>query len=739
MQNISSLLSIQNNSWIEKNRDKGEGFFKNIEFLSQKFSIPDYFSKLLVDNEIDTEEKFINFCNPTIYFLHPPFLFKDMNTAIQLLYKAKEKDYPVFIFGDSDIDGIVGIKILYDGLLKFGIKKIFYSIPENDEPYGISIKKIDIAINKGAKLIITVDNGISSIKEIEYAKSKDLDVIITDHHNPQEDLPPANAILNPKIENYPYPLCLSGSGVAWKLIEALIFSQTKIFNQNIFFFNLDILKFKRKNNEEKILLNITFFKLINLKISETNYFSLQIDNDELKIKNQDEINQNHPTFSIGKIYNKIEVEEFLKKILHEKTQKDSIIVSNNLELLETLFSIANLKLDNINIKTLDKLVNQEKDFNKILETYKLYYIKKIDFLYFHLYSTIRFNYQKCINELEVYLPYVAIATIADIMPVIYENRYIISKGLELINSTKPNFITNILSNLINVSYPINTYDIIWKISPLLNAPGRFGRGEILLNFFLSKSDENSLINLKNINDYNIKRTMVVEEIYNSIKLSNPDKPIIFIEREGVEPGLTGLLSAKFVGTTSKPIIFITKTKNGIYGSMRSKNNFNSFKFLNQFSEYFENFGGHYFAAGFTIIKDKYDEFIKTINENISKMPLTFDSENIFQYNCEITFDELVDSEFSKWYKLIQPFGEEFKIPIFFSKNISLSNPVFIGRNNTSIKLKVFQDNISFDALFFKNKQFMSEIKLNTINAITFEPYFMQNNTLTLLIQDIFSI
>jgi len=262
------LVSLQNIKWIEKNIDKGENFYKQVESISQRFSMPEYFAKHLLDNGIDSEEKIINFLNPSIYFLHPPFLFKDIDIAIKLIQDAKKLNYTIFIFGDSDVDGIVGIKILYDALKKYGIKNILYSIPENDEPYGITTLKIDKAIEKGAKLIITVDNGISSYKEVEYAKNKGIDVIITDHHNPQDKIPPADAILNPKLENYPYPLCLSGSGVAWKIIEALIFSQTKIYNQHLYFFDLELITFSKKDSKKNYIINITYFITYKFKIIE---------------------------------------------------------------------------------------------------------------------------------------------------------------------------------------------------------------------------------------------------------------------------------------------------------------------------------------------------------------------------------------------------------------------------------------------------------------------------------------
>ncbi|MFN3412411.1 MAG: DHH family phosphoesterase, partial [Exilispira sp.] len=464
-------LSIQNNRWIEKNIEKGQEYYKKIEILSQTFSIPDYFSKHLVDNKIDNQEKFINFINPSIYFLYPPFLFKDIFNALRLISEAKNNDSPIFIFGDSDIDGIAGIKILYEALHKYGIKKIFYSIPENNEPYGISIEKIDLAIKRGAKLIITVDNGISCIKEVEYAKTKGLKVIITDHHNPKEDIPEADAIINPKLENFSYPSCLSGAGVAWKLVEALIFSQTRIFEQNIIFCNVEIKNFHSKSKNNYIA-NLTFLFIKNLRIYKQYNFSFYIDIEDFdNVLNFNNYNKT-ATFSLGKILTKEQASKNIFLILSEAIENNSIFISDQSDLLLLIFKDLSIKINLNDIKSIKSLINDDDDFLSILSTYKMFYINKIDYLYFILYSTIRYNYPKCIEELESYLPYVTIATIADIMPVFNENRYIIAKGLNIINENKPEFITQILSSVVGVNYPLTTYDIIWKISPLLNSPGR---------------------------------------------------------------------------------------------------------------------------------------------------------------------------------------------------------------------------------------------------------------------------
>ena len=179
-------------------------------------------SLLLTNRSIssDQEEAFLN---PTLEHIPDPFLFDQMDQALERVLEAIETRERIVIFGDYDVDGITGTAILVRTLLKIGAQ-VSYRLPHRVlDGYGLKDHLIDEMASKDVKLIITVDNGISAAKEIEYAKGLGIDVIITDHHSIPPVIPKATAILHPKIEGETYPFKdLSGSGVAFVFARALL-------------------------------------------------------------------------------------------------------------------------------------------------------------------------------------------------------------------------------------------------------------------------------------------------------------------------------------------------------------------------------------------------------------------------------------------------------------------------------------------------------------------------------------
>lgn len=152
---------------------------------------------------------------------HDPFLFPDMKQAVARIKKALKNRQKVTIYGDYDIDGMTATVILWESLRKFGLDVETYTPDRFTEGYGLNIEAIEQLAADGTKLIITVDNGTLSIKEIARAKELGVDVIVTDHHAPGDSLPDAIAVLNPKRQDSKYPFNdLAGCGMAFKLVQA---------------------------------------------------------------------------------------------------------------------------------------------------------------------------------------------------------------------------------------------------------------------------------------------------------------------------------------------------------------------------------------------------------------------------------------------------------------------------------------------------------------------------------------
>ncbi len=176
---------------------------------------------LLIQRGIKTESAAKRFFRPQLNELTDPFLMNDMDVAVDRLNDAMGRKERIMVYGDYDVDGCTAVALVYKFLLQY-YSNIEYYIPDRyEEGYGISKKALDYAAEKGVKLIIVLDCGIKAIDEIAYAKELGIDFIICDHHVPDEELPVAVAILNPKREDSTYPFKhLCGCGVGFKFMQA---------------------------------------------------------------------------------------------------------------------------------------------------------------------------------------------------------------------------------------------------------------------------------------------------------------------------------------------------------------------------------------------------------------------------------------------------------------------------------------------------------------------------------------
>lgn len=211
--------------------------------LAQKLGVSPLLGQLLVNRGITDLEKASAFLTPDLSQLHDPFLFKDMEQAVDRLEMAIKNQEPVLIYGDYDVDGVTSVALMIRVLGKLLPGKILYYIPKRlEEGYGLHRSSLERAARRGVKLVITVDCGITAVEEGFYLKNNGIDLIITDHHEPQADLPQACAIIDPKVPGASYPFTqLAGVGVAFKLLQALV-SRLPELKERLFD-NLDLVAF----------------------------------------------------------------------------------------------------------------------------------------------------------------------------------------------------------------------------------------------------------------------------------------------------------------------------------------------------------------------------------------------------------------------------------------------------------------------------------------------------------------
>jgi len=206
--------------------------------LHDSLKIDPVFCQMLVQRGIHTFEEAKHFFRPSLDDLYDPFLMKDMDKAIDRLELSFQQKEKILLYGDYDVDGTTSVALMYSFLEKYYDQLDYYVPDRYKEGYGISFAGIDYAKQNGMTLIIAMDCGIKAIEKVAYAKEKGIDFIICDHHLPEEKLPDAIAVLDPKREDCEYPYKeLSGCGIAFKLAQAFI--EKKNFNKSHLFDLLD--------------------------------------------------------------------------------------------------------------------------------------------------------------------------------------------------------------------------------------------------------------------------------------------------------------------------------------------------------------------------------------------------------------------------------------------------------------------------------------------------------------------
>ena len=193
-----------------------------VQQLQKELGVSSTIAALLVQRGMHTFDAAKAFFRPQWQDLHSPFLMRDMDRAVARIQAALEEDQAIMVYGDYDVDGTTSVALM-SSFLAEKTQKVFPYIPDRyTEGYGISFKGIDLAAEKGIHLIIALDCGIKAVDKVAYAKEKGIDFIICDHHLPEEELPQATALLDPKRPDCNYPFDeLCGCGIGFKLIQAL--------------------------------------------------------------------------------------------------------------------------------------------------------------------------------------------------------------------------------------------------------------------------------------------------------------------------------------------------------------------------------------------------------------------------------------------------------------------------------------------------------------------------------------
>lgn len=585
------------------------------DFLNHKNLLTEDNERILLEVFKNLEEEELYYTlNPSISSLFSPFVFEDMDKICSKIIQNIKDNNNILIFGDRDLDGMIGTFILKHFLenLKKWFKsnsEIFYEVPEGNDIYGITPEDVRKYSDK-VSLIITVDNGTSAIEALKEAKNLGIDVIITDHHELYNNdiFQYPYGILNPKIKKAEGKY-LSGSGVTFFLI-------------------LGVLIKKHYNNLDFSYINITNSN--NIELTDVKNF-------------------------IPKTY-AIKLDDFRKKtdiakrtlLFMDKQHLDRISRLVDLSRMvdkfyyfESVCSFFGLKECNFQKFLLDfNIPSFYSEGERLAKTMFLIHILNTD---------------EIKNYIDTYLPLVGLSVLSDSMPYISYNKFFIKETVDKLDKINIDSMRFLVSEIVGNSR-LNTWNLTMSVIPFINSAGRMGKGSKIIELLLENDVERmkSMISeLRAIN--NSRKAIINEAVRKYSEVIKKDR--VFVSNE-IDKGIISILSTRLSNEVDFPIVLISNGGNGntYSGSARFRNG-DIFSIIMSLSKHLENFGGHKKAAGFVILEKNIQSFV----EDFKKIDYTKFKDELKPL-MKIKISEFYD-RYGKLFYSIEPLNEEYK-PVF---------------------------------------------------------------------------
>jgi single-stranded-DNA-specific exonuclease len=655
-----------NTEWHKKPIDPSE-----VRSLSARHGIDLLSASIFTRRNLTDSEEIRYFLTDDPSLLHNPFLFHEMDVAIERILQAKDEGEKVLVYGDRDADGISSTVIMVEALSNMGID-VGWGLPLGDDPYGLTLEVIDSFARVDGTLLITVDCGISNHEEIAHAGSLGIDTIVIDHHNPGEILPPAHTIINPKIEESGYPFRdLAGCGVTAKVVWALLFSQTRYYNKPVCLLNV------RPGNDSVIV-------------------------DALLMVNLVAVDSVMETIVPGMV-------EIDQTRLVEFLQNREIVVYDSgiqLRMLKSIFGAgADIGLSDLapeigrirpelRGKSLLKMLEEDNG-----EGGEIGVLQKLFTAFVS--STERETLEGFSRSLDL----VAIGTLADLMPLRNENRILVRKGLEVLSSTRREGLKELLFRKNLYGRKIGTGDIGWQISPLINAAGRLGVPDVAAKLILSPDPSEQRQYVDELLQLNIKRRRLGDEAWNLVledARASQDEllgKLVVVGGSQIHRGITGILASKLAKYFRAPAIVIAMLGDKAVGSARSVNGVHIKKLLDKMADLFLDYGGHDFAAGFSMELSMYDEFLRKARELAPAMEEAED-DNRLEIDADLP-DAYMTPRLREVLDRFEPYGEGNPPLNFAVRKAVITDITLIGkREQNHVKMLVETGKSKWPAVFW---------------------------------------
>jgi single-stranded-DNA-specific exonuclease len=473
-----------------------------------------------------------------------PSLLPDIQLAVARIYRALLSGENIAIYGDFDADGITGTALLVQGLSSLGGRVIPYIPHRLTEGYGLKIAALENLHRQGVSLVITVDCGITALAEVKRANRLGLDIIVTDHHSPLPEIPPAIAIINPKRADSYYPFSeLTGAGVALKLLQALL-------------------------------------------------------------------------QGIGK----------------------------------------------------------EEQLNGLMDL-------------------------------------AALGTVADMAPLVGENRYLVKQGLKLINATPRLGIREILSQAGVSPGSLDAESISWIIAPRLNAAGRLAHAMTSYKLLMTDSPQEAHSLAIDLEEKNAERQRLTSKVLIKAReqiLAQGISPLLVAAGSDYPVGIAGLVASRLAEEFYRPAIVVRTGELVSSGSCRSIPEFNIILALNQCSHLLSQFGGHSQAAGFTLPTKNLTYLQQHLARLATEQLAGADLRPQLDIDAEVTLPDLSGDTFNTIQRLA-PFGRGNPAPTFLSQRAEVVDCRTMGSNREHLRMKLKQGGVVWDGVGFRLGSYLAEV------------------------------
>lgn len=499
---------------------------ENLQLIINEYNIPEIIARAMINRGIDTVSKVRVFMDTDLRSMHDPYLLKGMKSAVEKILKAIENKDKICVYGDYDVDGITATAVMIRTLKRLGADAVYYIPNRIEEGYGLGNNSMDIIKELEVSLIITVDCGIRSNEVVDYAQAIGMEVIITDHHECEGELPKAYSILNPHQPDCGYPYKgLAGVGVAFKLASALL---------------------SRKD--------------------------------------------------IG-------------------------------------------------------------------------------------------------DYAEELLDIVSIGTIADVVPLLDENRIIVKNGLGRIRKTANKGIKALLTVCGLNDKELNTYNVAFMLAPRINAAGRIADATECVELLLTDDEDKAVEIAERLDSDNRERQKIETDILKCAiaiieeTLDTDKNRVLVLSNDNWHVGVIGIVASRLVDRYYLPAFVISQDGELGKGSARSIPGFNIFEAMSKHSDIFEKYGGHEMAAGFTILTERIDELRDCMNKEAEKImgmdkpiPEVFVDYKLMP--TDITLDTV------RQLKLMEPFGTGNTSPVFVYRDLMVTSSRAVGNESKHLSLMV---------------------------------------------------